>query len=138
MFLPSGFSHLSCFFIIQDEIRLKNRLTRQWQLTRDPALKAQINRLQRSVTRQLNEWRNGQWSDAPESLDSEGQSLWKVTNRLTRVPTPLPLLQVPGGLAVFDSEKAEALADSLEVQFQPADNLSDPAFIEMVDVAKCA
>jgi hypothetical protein len=26
---------------IQDEIRLKNRLRRQWQITRDPALKAQ-------------------------------------------------------------------------------------------------
>jgi hypothetical protein len=33
---------------IQDEIRLKNRLRRQWQVTRDPALKAQVNRLQRS------------------------------------------------------------------------------------------
>jgi hypothetical protein len=42
---------------IQDEIRLKNRLRRQWQVTRDPALKADVNRLQRSVTRRLNEWR---------------------------------------------------------------------------------
>jgi len=46
---------------IQDEILLKNRLRRQWQLTRDPALKVEINRLQRSVTRKLNELRNGQW-----------------------------------------------------------------------------
>jgi hypothetical protein len=30
---------------IQDEIRLKNRLRRQWQITRDPALKAEVNRL---------------------------------------------------------------------------------------------
>lgn len=29
------------------------------------------NRLQRSVTCRLNEWRNGQWNDAPERLDSE-------------------------------------------------------------------
>jgi hypothetical protein len=40
---------------IQDEIRLKNRLRRQWQITSDPALKVAVNRLQRSVTRQLNE-----------------------------------------------------------------------------------
>ena len=32
---------------IQDEIRLKNRLRRRWQVTRDPALKAEVNRLQR-------------------------------------------------------------------------------------------
>jgi hypothetical protein len=34
---------------IQDKIHLKNRLRKQWQVTRDPALKVQINRLQRSV-----------------------------------------------------------------------------------------
>ena len=58
---------------IQDEIRLKNRLRRQWQITRDPAPKAGVNRLQRSVTRRLNEWRNDQWIATLESLDPEDQ-----------------------------------------------------------------
>lgn len=40
---------------IQDEIRLKSRLRRQWQITRDPALKAEVNRIQRSATNKLNE-----------------------------------------------------------------------------------
>jgi hypothetical protein len=43
---------------IQDEIRLKNRLRRRWQISRDPAVKAEVNSLQRSLTRRLNEWRN--------------------------------------------------------------------------------
>jgi hypothetical protein len=55
----------------QDEIRLKNRLRRQWQVTRDPTLKVQDYRLQRSVTYRLNEWWNEQWSYTLESLDSE-------------------------------------------------------------------
>jgi hypothetical protein len=63
-------------------------------------LKTQINRLQRSVTYQLNEESNDQWSDALESLDSEDQSLWKMTKRVMRIPTPSPPLQVPGGLAL--------------------------------------
>jgi hypothetical protein len=75
---------------IQYEISLKKRFRRQWQVTRDPALKAQVNRLQRSVTYRLNEWRNEQWSDALESLDSEDQSLWKMTKRVVRVPTSSP------------------------------------------------
>jgi len=33
--------------VIREELRLKYRLRRQWQITRDPALKAQVNRLQR-------------------------------------------------------------------------------------------
>jgi hypothetical protein len=104
-------------------------LRRQWQVTRDPALKAQVNRLQRSVTYR----RNDQWSDTLESLDSEDQSLWKVTKRVMRVPTPSSPLLVLGGLALSDSEKAEALADSLEAQFQPVNDPSDPAVIEMVN-----
>jgi hypothetical protein len=43
---------------IQDEERRKKRLRKRWQFTRDPALKAEVNRLQTSVTRRLNEWRN--------------------------------------------------------------------------------
>ena len=38
---------------IQDEIHLQDRLLRQWQVTRDPVLKAEVNRLQRSGTRLL-------------------------------------------------------------------------------------
>jgi hypothetical protein len=45
---------------IQYEIRLKDRLRRRWQVTGDPALKAEVNRLQNSVTRRLNECRNDQ------------------------------------------------------------------------------
>ena len=58
---------------IQDDIRLKNRLRRQWQIIRDPALKAEVNRLQPSVTHRIIEWRNEQWSGIYESLDPEDQ-----------------------------------------------------------------
>ena len=75
---------------IQDGIRQKNRLRRRWQVTRDTALKAEVNRLHRSVTRRLNEWRNDQWSATLESLDPEDQSLWRMTKRVMRVPTPSP------------------------------------------------
>jgi len=98
---------------IQDEIRLKNRLRRQWQITRDPALKTEVNRLQRSVTSRLNEWRNDQWSVTLESLDPEDQSLWRKTKRVKSVPTlsPPPPPVTPGGIALPDSEKAEAIAE---------------------------
>ena len=40
----------------------------------------------------------------------------------------------PGGIALSDSEKAEALADNLEANFQPVTDPTVPAVIEMVDV----
>jgi hypothetical protein len=58
---------------IQDGIRLKTGLWRQWQATKVPALKAEVNRLQMSVTRRLNEWMNEQWGTTLESLDPEDQ-----------------------------------------------------------------
>jgi hypothetical protein len=75
---------------IQEEMHLKNRLRRQWQIMRYPALKSVINRLQRSRTWQLNLWRDDQWSDALEFLCGEEQSLWKMMKRVMRVPTPSP------------------------------------------------
>ena len=41
----------------------------------------------------------------------------------------------PGGIALSDSENAEALADNPEAQFRPVTDPSVPAGIEMVDVA---
>jgi hypothetical protein len=43
-------------------------------------------------------------------------------------------LVTPGGIPLPDSEKAEALADNLETQFQPVTDPSVPALIEMVNV----
>jgi hypothetical protein len=40
----------------------------------------------------------------------------------------------PGGIALSDSEKAEALADNLDTQFQPVTDPSVPAVIETVNV----
>jgi hypothetical protein len=57
---------------IYDEIRLKHRLRKQWQFTRYHILRAEVNCLQRSVTRQ-HEWGNDQWSATLESLDREDQ-----------------------------------------------------------------
>ena len=119
---------------IQDEIRLKSRLRRRWQIRRDPALKAEVNRLQRSVTNQLNEWRKDQWSNTLESLDPDDKSLWKMTRRVMKIPTPSPPLVTPGELAFSDSEKFEDLANCLEARFQPVSDPSVPTVIEMVDV----
>jgi hypothetical protein len=102
---------------IQDETCLKTQLRRQCQISRDTTIKAEVTRLQRSVTNQVNEWRKDQCSSMLESLDPLGRLLWKMTRWVMRIPTPLPPLVTPLGLALLDYEKAEALADSLEAQF---------------------
>jgi hypothetical protein len=87
------------------------------------------------VTNQLNERRNDQWSNTLESLDPEDQSLWKMTRRVMKIPTPSPPPVQARGLALSVSEKAEVLADSLESQFHPVDDPFVPAVIEVVTEA---
>jgi hypothetical protein len=87
---PRGDTRASIPACIQEEIRLKTGLRRQCQVTKDPALKAVENRLQRSVTRSLNEWRNEHWGATLESLKPEVQSLWRMTKRMMRVATASP------------------------------------------------
>jgi hypothetical protein len=52
---------------------------------------------------------------------------------IVTTPSPPPLV-TPGQKALSDCEKAEALADSLEAQFQPIDDPWNSAVIEMVHV----
>ena len=89
---------------IQYEIRLKNRLRRQWQVTRDPALKAEVNRLQRSVARRLNLLRNNQCSATLESHYPEDQLMWRITKWVIRVSTPSPPGHNGGNRSVRVSE----------------------------------
>jgi hypothetical protein len=110
-------------------------LRRQWKVTRDNALKTHINSFQRSETYRPNKGRNKQWSDTLEYLDSEDQSLLKMTKGVMRVPTPSSPLQVPGGPALLDSENAEALAHSLVAHFQPVNDPSDLPVVEMFNEA---
>jgi hypothetical protein len=65
-----------------------------------------------------------------KSLDPEDQSLWKMTKREMRVSTLSLLWSSRGFLSLSDLEKAEALADSLEAQFQPMTVPSLPAVID--------
>jgi hypothetical protein len=59
----------------------------------------------------------------------------EMRERELGVSTPSFPLQALLGLAPSSSENAEAVADSLEAQFQPVNDPSDLAFNEVVDVA---
>jgi hypothetical protein len=107
----------------------------QWQITRAPALKAEVKRLQRSVSHHLNEWRNDQWRGTLEILDPVDQSMWKLMRRVTIVPTSSPPLVSPGATGLCDPGKAEAMANRLTSEFQPINDPSDPAVIEKVTEA---
>jgi hypothetical protein len=83
-----------------------------------PAFNAEDNRLQRSVTLQLNEWRNDPLNAKINSRHLDDQSQLKMAKRLMRVPTCVTSPGQTRGIALSNSEETEVLADSLEAQFQ--------------------
>jgi hypothetical protein len=83
------------------------------------------------VNRRLNECRNEK--STLESLNPEDQLQWRMTKRVTRLPTP-STPDHTGGISPLASEKAKALADSVEGRFQPVNVLSVSAVIEIFDV----
>jgi hypothetical protein len=86
---------------ITDKVPLKKRLRRQWKASRDPALKAEDNRLQKSVTRKMKDCWNDQWSVMLESLVPEDQSLWKMTKRVMKSSNFInPLITFPTNMEV--------------------------------------
>jgi hypothetical protein len=60
-----------------------------WRTNPGGTLRAQTNRLLGSVTYQLNEMKNKQWSHTLGSLDGEDQSPWKATKMTLRFPSTL-------------------------------------------------
>ena len=64
-----------------------------------------------------------------ESLNPEEKSLWKMTRRVMRIPTPSSPLVTPRGLPLSDFGKAKALADRLVAQIQA---VNDPSVLAVI------
>jgi hypothetical protein len=120
---------------IQDEIRLKKLLRRQWQICRDLALNTAINRFGMSLPLKLNEWRNDQWSSTVESLDPEDQSLVKMNARMMKIPTPSSPLVTPRVFAITDSGKSRSPCRQNGDSFSASIDTSEQAVIEVVNEA---
>lgn len=104
------------------QIKHKNRVAKEWKLTRNPATRRLLNRLQRELKVALNEHRNQRWSERLSALKVDDNSLWQATQQFTQRRARMPPLHGERGGLVFSAEdKANALADAFELQFQPAE-----------------
>ncbi|KAJ8914744.1 hypothetical protein NQ315_017455 [Exocentrus adspersus] len=99
--------------LIRDRRRLKRLATR----TRLPQHRHGLNVLNRRVKAALNELTQESWAKHLESLDPQDNSLWKVQKAL-RLPArrKIPPIHGTRGVVYTNQEKAEAFADSLELQ----------------------
>lgn len=105
---------------ISDLIREKNRArrrVRRWFAQED---KRELNRLKVLVRDALFAYENEKWQERVEELSPDEKSLWKMAKTLRSERTPMPPIHSQlRGVAYTDDDKAEAFADSAELQCTP-------------------
>jgi hypothetical protein len=118
---------------IVDLIRAKNLARRQAYRTGSAVDRTEANRLGNEVKFALIDHRSDRWERKLKSLTAEDNSIWRMTKVLRSNNKPLPPIQGANGLVFSDVDKAEAFADSLELQCRPNVVDADPVHIEEIE-----
>jgi hypothetical protein len=108
---------------VRDRIAVKYKLRKRWQMTRDPRLKTELNRVTQDLRRTILAIKQQSIESYLQDLTdgaSTDYSLWTATKRLKRPIMGIPPLQKPDRTwAKDDKEKAGVFAVHLERTFQP-------------------
>ncbi|KAJ8915958.1 hypothetical protein NQ315_016634 [Exocentrus adspersus] len=102
--------------VTQQLIRDRCAASRRALRSRAPEHRRIANQLSRRVRAALDEHRQETWRRFVESLNPRGNSLWKTQKALRTSRRPLPPLHGEQGIVHTNRDKAEAFANSLELQ----------------------
>ncbi|GFR09935.1 probable RNA-directed DNA polymerase from transposon X-element [Trichonephila clavata] len=119
---------------VRDKIKIKNRLRKEWQDSRYPPYKTQLNKLQKEIKKDLNNFKNNKWNKILTEATPDDDSLYKIVKSITnRKPFHIPPLVGPMGLHYSTEDKVNLFADSLESSFQENPEPYDDEFIDHVE-----
>lgn len=94
-------------------ISVRNYKRRQWQRTRLPYLKNEVNSLSRLIRKHIDMVKNVEWHNRLSKIPPKSNQLWKVTkllkNKSRRFP---PLKDSLGRLQLTDIEKAKCIGEA--------------------------
>lgn len=100
------------------EIYTKRSLRKEWQRTKDPAVKTLLNAQIAYVKQILKDHRQSEWDEFTKTLNFNDRSLYKLNRRLLRkTPANTPLVDHNGNKIYDSSSKSELFAKSMEAQF---------------------
>jgi hypothetical protein len=102
-------------------LRPKQRLRNLWQETRDPACKAAVNWVSKAIRRMTRKKALERWETKISNAEVTPQAIWPIAKSLLKRDGPRAPTAIHGalGLKLIPSEKANAIADCLEIQFTP-------------------
>lgn len=94
-----------------DIIKIKNQLHRQWQRTRDPRTKNQVNHLRKKIANEVAKQRNINWNAKLSEIKPSNNALWTTTRKLKNTNNQIQNLQINNKQLVTNQEKSEAIAE---------------------------
>ena len=100
---------------IKNLIKVRNNLRKFFQRTKSQEIKKIKNKLSNIINKKLTKHNNETWNAKLENLKIADNSLWKMAKCLTkRNSSSIPILHGLNGLAVFDEDRVEQLAENYE------------------------
>lgn len=118
---------------IMNLIKLKNRIRRRWQNTRQLHLKTYTNQLTHRVRTELEKYRLSKYNKYVEELGTKDATMWQATKRLLRQPNIVHTLHVNDIQYPTDEEKTEVLAAHLEETFTINITADNPDQIKQIE-----
>ncbi|GFW31408.1 probable RNA-directed DNA polymerase from transposon X-element [Trichonephila clavipes] len=121
--------------VIRDKIKLKNRIRKEWQATKYPPYKSQLNKLQKEIKNELRNYNNFKWDKLLAEATPDDDSLYKIvkTHSNKNKTFHIPPIVGPMGLHYSTEDKVNLFADSLESSFQENPEPYDDDFIDLVE-----
>ena len=108
---------------------------RNWKRYRDIEDHRQMTRLNKSITKEIAEFRNQSWNNMLSSLDKSSPPFWKIAKMLRKKSKIIPILK-QNNIAFFtQQEKCEILAESFKSNHSISAHLSDTTTISEVITA---
>ena len=121
--LPTKVNGNSYPLEVRDKIAVKPKLRKRWQMTRDPRLKIELNRVTQNLRRTILAHKQQSVAAYLQDLTDDDRTeylLWKATRSLKRPIKSIPPLRKPDrSWTKDDKEKTDVFAAHLERTFQP-------------------
>ncbi|GFS47228.1 putative RNA-directed DNA polymerase from transposon X-element [Trichonephila inaurata madagascariensis] len=114
------------------KIREKNRLRKLWQFYRYTPLKVEVNRLKRSIHRDLQATKEYAWDQILSEANSDPNAIHKITAR-NRKPVQIPPPLSHHGLVYSIQEKANLFMETLEESFKENPTPYDDDHMDLED-----
>ena len=113
-------------------IRLKNVRRRQYQRSRDPALKIIFRELQKEIKHRFTILRNENFGNKVSQLKPYSKPFWKLSKILKKPSKPIPVIKDGNNIILTNEQKAQRLAQQFESVHNSNLNVISPVENEVI------